>query len=519
MINQLGKKRETPNFAIFLIKWLERIILCAAILISIYTWLKSVDFTPDSTNYIVAGKNLLYFHEFFVYSNWPSYSLDLIREPYRDFPPGFAILFAGFLFLLQKNLYLAITVSQTIYVILFYLSFAYFFTVLNIQKSLRILFWIIIPLFPPFIGIFQFYLSEALFIAISLTIGALCLSPSFEWRLSSWRFWLVLALICISSSVRFTGVLNSLWLLVPLVLTNIPTKAKVPFSLLVIIAGIAAPSLWFARNQLYYGVTTKSHAIGSIFLPDHLLTPFQYLFYTPLGVFGSFLAASLLIGLILCIKKLPRYIASGKRGLESNAAVIRLKTLVLVLLINFLFLVTVSLFAHINQLDGRLLSPTFAIALILIAFTLSHFLVVNRTYFWITAPLFIALILINLNTQLAPQLLKRRTFLPSITEKSLEQIFLNPAFAKSSGFYTEYNFNYQLYSTLPHRMLWDIDPITTPENIQSLFNKGNQVFFIFKEGSQYESTFKKHSDALPNVCETHFSGYVLFFQRDNCILH
>ena len=104
MINRLEKIKEAPDFAIFSIQWLERIFLCGAILISIYTWLKSVDFTPDSTNYIVAGKNLLQFHQFFVYTHWPSHSLDLKIEPFTDFPPGFSILFAGFLFL-AKDLY------------------------------------------------------------------------------------------------------------------------------------------------------------------------------------------------------------------------------------------------------------------------------------------------------------------------------------------------------------------------------------------------------------------------------
>ena len=65
-------------------------------------------------------------------------------------------------------------------------------------------------------------------------------------------------------------------------------------------------------------------------------------------------------------------------------------------------------------------------------------------------------------------------------------------------------------------MLWDTKEIATPEKIQALLNKGNQVFFIFKEGSEHDSVFKAQSTALPLICEKHFSGYALFFQRNEC---
>jgi hypothetical protein len=516
MINRLEKIKEAPDFAIFSIKWLERIFLCGAILISIYTWLKSVDFTPDSTNYIVAGKNLLQFHQFFVYTHWPSHSLDLMIEPFTDFPPGFSILFAGFLFL-AKDLYLAIIASQIVYIVLFFASFAYFFHVIKIKKNIRIVFWMLIPLFPPFIGIFQFYLSEIVFIAITLFIGSLCLSPNFKFRFTSTRLWIILALIFVSSSIKFIGVLNCLWVFIPLFLANIPRKSKLLFIPLVMIASITAPLLWFMRNHIQYGLATKSHAIGSIFLPENILAPFHYLFYTPYGLMGIFLAAVFFIGLVLCIKKFPLYLRLEQISIEQrNSSLTTYKTLVVLLIVNFLFLLIVSLFAHINALDGRLLSPSFSIALVLIAFILSHLWSINKRFFWITLFLFISLVLINNNMKLSPELIKKRSLLSSIKEKALEEIFYHPHFAQSSGFFTEYNFNYQLYANLPHRMLWDTKEIATPDRIQALFNKGNQVFFIFKEGSKHDSVFKAQSTTLPLICEKHFSGYTLFFQRNEC---
>ena len=199
-----------------------------------------------------------------------------------------------------------------------------------------------------------------------------------------------------------------------------------------------------------------------------------------------------------------------------NLSLVGYKTLILVLVSNFLFIVTVTLFAQINALDSRLLSPSFSIALVLMAFTLSNFLNTRKTYFWVSLLLFIALIFINLNTKLAPQLISRRAFLPSIPEKALEQIFHNPEFANSSGFYTEYNFNYQLYANLPHRMLWDVNSIASPDKIEGLFAKCNDVYFVFKKSSDHAIIFMKNSSILPGVCNKQFAGYVLFFRSTNC---
>jgi hypothetical protein len=252
-------------------------------------------------------------------------------------------------------------------------------------------------------------------------------------------------------------------------------------------------------------------------LAENLLAPFDYLFYTPYGIMGSFLAAVFFIGLVLCIKKFPLYLRLEQISIEQrNSSLTTYKTLVVLLIVNFLFLLIVSLFAHINALDGRLLSPSFSIALVLMAFILSHLCNVNKRFFWITLFLFLSLVLINNNMKLSPELIKKRSLLSSIKEKALEEIFYHPHFAQSSGFFTEYNFNYQLYANLPHRMLWDTKEIATPDRIQALFNKGNQVFFIFKEGSKHDSVFKAQSTTLPLICEKHFSGYTLFFQRSEC---
>jgi hypothetical protein len=379
----------------------------------------------------------------------------------------------------------------------------------------------------PFIGIFQFYLSEIVFIAITLLIGSLCLSPNFEFRFNSTRFWIILALIFVSSAIRFMGVLNCLWIFIPLLLANIPRNRKLLFIPPILIASIAAPILWFIRNYIQYGLATKSHAIGSIFLAEHLLTPFDYLFWTPYGIMGSFLAGIFFIGLVLCIKKFPQYLRSEQLSLKEqhgsldaslNASLTTYKTLVVLLVVNFLFVLIVSLFAHINALDGRLLSPSFSIALVLMAFTLSHLWSINKPFFGITLFLFLSLVLINNHTKLSPELIKKRGLFTSIKEKALEEIFYHPNFAQSSGFYTEYNFNYQLYVNLPHRMLWDTKEIATPDKIQALLNKGNQVFFVFKEGSEHDSVFKAQSATLPLICEKHFSGYTLYFRSNNCML-
>ena len=323
------------------------------------------------------------------------------------------------------------------------------------------------------------------------------------------------------------GVLNCLWIFIPLLLANIPRNRKLLFIPPILIASIAAPILWFIRNYIQYGLATKSHAIGSIFLAEHLLTPFDYLFWTPYGIMGSFLAGIFFIGLVLCIKKFPQYLRSEQLSLKEqhgsldaslNASLTTYKTLVVLLVVNFLFVLIVSLFAHINALDGRLLSPSFSIALVLMAFTLSHLWSINKPFFGITLFLFLSLVLINNHTKLSPELIKKRGLFTSIKEKALEEIFYHPNFAQSSGFYTEYNFNYQLYVNLPHRMLWDTKEIATPDKIQALLNKGNQVFFVFKEGSEHDSVFKAQSATLPLICEKHFSGYTLYFRSNNCML-
>ena len=67
-------------------------------------------------------------------------------------------------------------------------------------------------------------------------------------------------------------------------------------------------------------------------------------------------------------------------------------------------------------------------------------------------------------------------------------------------------------------MLWDTKEIATPDRIQALFNKGNQVFFIFKEGSKHDSVFKAQSTTLPLICEKHFSGYTFFSKEMSALL-
>lgn len=481
--------------------YIEISIFMMSLTIAILSWLSNLELTPDSTNYVAAAQNFLHKGFFFVNVNWPSFSLDSNGEIFSDYPPGFSILFIIFLLLFKSNLF-AIAFSQCIYIFLFYSGIYILINKLKINIFLRIIIYLSIPFFSFYTPIINTYLTEILFISITLFIGAISINLINN-SLDTKNWIIAILLISISTTIKFLGILNIFWLVVPfLTLSNNLFKSKI-FALGLIV--ISSPTLaWFARNLNYSNTLTQSHGLGSTFHSENLLAPFIFLTTTPFGrEFQTILILNWILLIILMAPNKWRSL-SGK----NNKTTLIETSLYIVFITNFLGIYIFSVLTSINQLEFRLLSIPITILVILYFYKLDYNFRIKQ---WLVGPLLLpAIIIFALSPAFSFHISNSYRFLPAQPEQELwGKIEMHPPLIGASIVYTDINFNHQIYSQKPQIILWQ----TNDDFLEKVIKKSRKIysFFIFNSDSDLlDLMYEKFSNSS-KFCMVDYSKFTIIY--------
>ena len=188
------------------VRFLEIIILCLICSVTILNWLGRLRLSPDSTGYIVVSDNLIktgHLFEFASFTKWVPVPKPI---PYTEQPPGFPLFLAPFILVLREPV-VSTAVAQSVAIALFFIAIYMMSVKLGFNPVLRVITLLLFALLSPFLHNFTVLWTETLFIASSLGAGYFALrlldDPS---RRSDWI--LFLALVAISSTFRFIGVIN-----------------------------------------------------------------------------------------------------------------------------------------------------------------------------------------------------------------------------------------------------------------------------------------------------------------------
>jgi len=391
------------------------IILC---LYTVFNWLNHISLSPDSTNYITASINLVKTGRLFVFTNWPSLSMDPVIEPYTDYAPGFPYYLAPFIIIFKAPM-LSVVIAQSFTILLFYLTIYLATILLGFRSFLRISTLLVFTYLHTFSVINSTFWIESLYIVLSLGVG-LCVVRMIQsgYKIKYWI--LSFVLLILASSIKFIGISNIAWFIPVLVVgllqrnTDILqrgekgeyafrySKSKIILLVITVLMSAIAPvGLWFLRNILLYGKITQSHGLfKSALPPTNILVPFSFAYSNLLNI--RLFPQWQLIILIIAITIIPFYVSSNRKR------IIHL-TLVCAFFFQFLVVWIPSLVSSFNVLDDRLLSPTITVGLLAIVNGLNclsdHFQNRKTSYIVMSLP-FLFLLLTISNTKYSLVFLK-----------------------------------------------------------------------------------------------------------------
>ena len=490
------------------------LVFAMAAFLSVVHCVFNLRFAPDSTNYLVASRHLLEHGRLFVWTNWPSESLLPEVEPYTEYPPGLPIYYLPFVWLI-RDLAVAGLVAQATSVVLLFAVLYLIVRRLEFGFIPALVVAVCFSSLASFRAIMVFPLTETLFLAVSLALLWALLGIRQQGR--GWSWWLVGLLIAISTSIKYMGVLNLAFVAVP-ILVAAKKRLRTATSMLIVSAiPIAA---WFARNLVCYGYTTATHDLGS-FRRGALYTP--YLYFRDLLGFNLRMSvlSGIFVAIVCCLPLLWIRHRAGRHEKSTEAVngtaghkITVWFTLALGVTAHLLGIYVLSLISRFNELEHRLLSPTIAIAVILFAYGLQEGcqLVNSRLLRGGIYALCGLMFLVNPSFQKA-DLLSSLPTLRQVPERFLwEHVSQIPSVSDASHFYTDLNFNHQLFASMPHRIIWQKEN-RTEEGLAALCRHGSAPFFLVRDSSEVEAVLRKASSLDLNRLEFPAYGHVLYMQK------
>ena len=211
------------NHRTSILRAIELLLLFSLCSIAVIHWIEFMQWHPDSSIYITTSINFTKTGQFFYFGNWPSLSTQPVVEPYTDWPPGFPLLLAPFI-IIFKDPILSAVILQSLVIIGLYLFVYFFANSLDFHPGLRLFLYFIITFFTPFQFIRDCFLTETLFLLLSLAIG-FCAIQLIRGK-NKLKYYLASMFLLISVSlVKFIGVANLAWF-VPLFIPAFYEKAK-----------------------------------------------------------------------------------------------------------------------------------------------------------------------------------------------------------------------------------------------------------------------------------------------------
>jgi hypothetical protein len=285
------------------------IMLCA---FSVIRAVSELTLSPDSSSYITAAQNLIRTGHVFVYTNYPSESMEPSTEPYTEQPVGFSLYLVFFLFVLKQP-FVAAAVAQALSIVMLYGAVWALTQDFRVDPGFQLACGLAVTLFRPLTFVYTYLWSETLFIALTLwVIHFLLTAEASRKPRNTWL--LALGLATAATATRSIGILTlgifivAAWHQPTFLHSKKSSLTWIGLSCLFTLGPLAA---WSLRNQILYGSISRTHIVQNRINLTTLLQPFNYL----LDMAGSTPFTRLLIAgfSLLCI--VSPFLVPGRSGM------------------------------------------------------------------------------------------------------------------------------------------------------------------------------------------------------------
>ena len=445
----------------------EIVLLLFLSSLAVNDMLANLEIMPDSTNYITAAGNFVETGKFFVYANWPSRTYEPGVEPYTEYPPGFPLFLAPFRLFFRDPILAAVVGQGACIVALFALLYLIVKS-MEFGFPLRLAAYLFVSSFISYRIVLRILLSDTLFVCTSLAVIACSMALTGERRDRRDLYWFLLyfSLFC-SSSVKFVGVMNLAYTVVPIFLCRHKRWAKAGLAGL---SAVAPVLLWMVRNLVVTGVFTRSHLSQ--------WSAHDTLFLTALGRIRIFwgMGSLVLSWLLLVLMVAPVAIGIWKR----DRPWLRHCVITSGALATLLGMMVLSKIVYFEFLDHRLLLPSYTAMGIAL---LSSFHLLSRWNRYASVLHLVPFVYFAVNPYFHNELAWKPhwTFAHPKEEALWEELNRIQETATASYFITDYDFLHQIYSRRPQRIVWHSEDVKRPEDIQKFLDRGGSVFFLFQK--------------------------------------
>lgn len=391
-------------------------------------------------------------------------------EPFTDYPPGYALYLLPFLAVL-KDPFIAAAVAQGVSIIAFLAALYVLLRILRWHPILRISAFAFVTVFATFPLIYRHYWTEPLFLACTLAVVACVLRADPERGMNGW--WRAALFAFLGSSLKFIGVFNLIWFIVPL---SDGGRHRAKKTLIGLLACTLPVLLWFTRNMVRYGRISFSHLLGEHELKHTLLRPFNFLVYDALNINGS-VWFSLLVLLIIGFFLFRPLLRKGTPLTSSIASTHGL--LVIASLSHAIGIWILSLVTYFSLLDDRLLAPSITLGMLAVLNGINEMKPRISRYMGYALLVLPAAFLFSARHTTRPDLPDRNGSFQQPPEANAWREFrATDAFAGATHFYSDRDFRHQLFARIPQRILWDADEMDE-RMVETLLLRGERPFFVF----------------------------------------
>lgn len=230
-------------------------------------WSDPVIERGDSGAYVMAAKTFAESGEMTLNINYPTMTMTIQRNPYTEWMPGLPLLYAPAM-RLSSDPYAAALTVQLVFVSLFYLALYGLAAALQLPPLPAAGLALALTFTAPFAYVGRAFISELPLAVCWLVVLWATLRHAVK-RAPGYLY-LAWAAVVAGALLRFNGPAIAaplLWLLL----------ARREWRRLIVTAGLALlPAvLWYARNNLLYGVTSFTHDTHALTL-SNLIPPAQY---------------------------------------------------------------------------------------------------------------------------------------------------------------------------------------------------------------------------------------------------
>jgi hypothetical protein len=279
---------------------------------------------------------------------------------------------------------------------------------------------------------------------------------------------------------------------------------------LAVVACVSPILIWFARNEILFGAVSLTNKAFEVFHPDHMLVPITYYMGEILDVrlIPRALVALSVLGLLVA----PLMLRSGWRRTAHLC-------LVAAGLGQLASVWIPSLASQISGLGDRLLSPTTALMTLACLHGLQSVVEALAPRRWARILVIAPFLFLALGKDVVPtEVLADPGRIAYPIERDLwDEVHQVEALRSSTHFYSDRDFNHQIFSGIPQRILWDTTILRDPAAVGALLETGNRPFFLLREGSWEAGRLEElmASGQVP-LEKTDFAGYgfVLYYGLD-----